>query len=163
MMTTSRGRPQIAAPRKRCVVYTRSATSCPTQTADSCIEQRDLCGGHIQAQPGWELIDDGYDDRNSGGLSIERTEMQRLLVDARARRCDVVVVSRLDRLARSVRDLASVLDQLERAGVDVVAVAENFSTATAAGRSLLLTLKIQFAGLFAVRELEESADEEWQA
>jgi site-specific DNA recombinase len=49
----------------------------------------------------------------------------------------VVIISKLDRLTRSVRDLADLLDRFEKRGVALVSVAESLDTGTAAGRLVL--------------------------
>jgi DNA invertase Pin-like site-specific DNA recombinase len=45
--------------------------------------------------------------------------------------------AKLDRLTRSVRDLADLLERFERRGVALVSVSESLDTGTAAGRSVL--------------------------
>lgn len=53
---------------------------------------------------------------------------------------DTFVVWRLDRLARSIRDLHKKLEQLEDAGCKFRSLTENFDTTTAGGRLLLNVL-----------------------
>jgi site-specific DNA recombinase len=48
-----------------------------------------------------------------------------------------VIVAKLDRLTRSVRDLADLLERFERSGVALVSVSESLDTGTAAGRLVL--------------------------
>lgn len=50
---------------------------------------------------------------------------------------DTFVVWRLDRLARSIRDLLVKLDQIGGAGAEFRSITENFDTTTAGGRLLL--------------------------
>jgi DNA invertase Pin-like site-specific DNA recombinase len=57
------------------------------------------------------------------------------LVDAGA--VDVVIIAKLDRLTRSVKDLAELLERFTRRGVSLVSVAESLDTGTAAGRLVL--------------------------
>ena len=50
---------------------------------------------------------------------------------------DTVIVAKLDRLTRSVKDLAELLERFTRRGVSLVSVAESLDTGTAAGRLVL--------------------------
>ena len=54
-----------------------------------------------QSHEGWRLIRDRYDDGGYSGASMERPALRILLDDVRAKRVDVVVVYKVDRLARS--------------------------------------------------------------
>ena len=56
---------------------------------------------------------------------------------------DTVIVTEYARLARSVRDLLSIIDELSAKGVQVISQKENFDTSTPQGK-LMLTV---FAGL----------------
>jgi DNA invertase Pin-like site-specific DNA recombinase len=53
------------------------------------------------------------------------------------RRDDVLVVTRLDRLARSVANLCTTVDRIERKGASLRILAMNLDTATSAGRLML--------------------------
>jgi len=54
-----------------------------------------------------------------------------------ARKVDTVIIAKLDRLTRSVKDLALLLEHFTRRGVALVSVAESLDTSTAAGRLVL--------------------------
>ena len=57
------------------------------------------------------------------------------LVDAGA--ADTVIIAKLDRLTRSVKDLAELLERFTRRGVSLVSVADSLDTRSAAGRLVL--------------------------
>src|SRR5258708_577548 len=59
-----------------------------------------------QAHAGWTLIPSRYDERGYSGGSTDRPDLQRLLDDIRARKLDVIVVYKVDRLTRSLADFA---------------------------------------------------------
>jgi DNA invertase Pin-like site-specific DNA recombinase len=63
--------------------------------------------------------------------------MERLLALVDARAVDVVIIAKLDRLTRSVKDLAELLERFTRRGVSLLSVAESLDTGTAAGRLVL--------------------------
>jgi DNA invertase Pin-like site-specific DNA recombinase len=54
-----------------------------------------------------------------------------------AREGDVLVVARLDRLARSMRQLLSTIDDLQKRGIGLRSLHENIDTTSAAGRLIL--------------------------
>src|ERR1035437_10792148 len=56
----------------------------------------------------------------ASGKDDNRAAFQELLEDVRAKRIDVVVVYRLDRLSRNVRDIYDFLDSIQRAGIGFV-------------------------------------------
>jgi site-specific DNA recombinase len=68
---------------------------------------------------------------------LDRPGMERLLglVDAGA--VDTVIIAKLDRLTRSVADLAELLKRFEKRGVSLVSVADSLDTRSAAGRLVL--------------------------
>jgi DNA invertase Pin-like site-specific DNA recombinase len=63
-----------------------------------------------------------------------------LLTAARARRLDVVLTTKLDRLARSTRHLVDLAAELEALGVDLVVTDQAIDTTTPAGRLLFHVL-----------------------
>ncbi len=71
-----------------------------------------------------------------------RTELETLLQFARAG--DRIVVTRIDRLARSIADLSAIVKRLESMGVILVAIEQPIETSTPAGRCFL-----QMLGVFA--------------
>ena len=50
---------------------------------------------------------------------------------------DTVIIAKLDRLTRSVKDLAELLERFTRRGVSLVSVADSLDTRSAAGRLVL--------------------------
>jgi site-specific DNA recombinase len=69
--------------------------------------------------------------------SLNRTGMSQLLAMVDAGKVKAVIVAKLDRLTRSVKDLCELLERFERKGVALVSVAESLDTGSAAGRLVL--------------------------
>jgi site-specific DNA recombinase len=69
--------------------------------------------------------------------SLNRPGMQRLLALADSGGVDAVIVAKLDRLTRSVKDLCELLERFERRGVALISVAESLDTSSAAGRLVI--------------------------
>jgi site-specific DNA recombinase len=76
-------------------------------------------------------------DAGESAKSLSRPGMTRLLAMIEAKDVKTVIVAKLDRLTRSVRDLAELLERFERRGVALVSVSESLDTGTAAGRLVL--------------------------
>jgi DNA invertase Pin-like site-specific DNA recombinase len=67
-----------------------------------------------------------------GGGSMDRPELVKCL--ERLDKGDTLVVWRLDRLGRSIRDLLQIVDRLDKSGINFISLKERFDTSTAAGR-----------------------------
>jgi Resolvase, N terminal domain len=88
----------------RCAVYTRVSTEHGLeQEFNSLDNQREASEAYVksQAHEGWKLIRTRYDDGGYSGGSMDRPALKRLLDDVRARRIDMIVVYKVDRLTRS--------------------------------------------------------------
>jgi site-specific DNA recombinase len=68
---------------------------------------------------------------------LNRPGVTRLLAMIDAGKVRTVIVAKLDRLTRSVKDLCTLLERFERRGVALVSVAESLDTGSAAGRLVL--------------------------
>ena len=79
-----------------------------------------------------ELIVDTESAKN-----LNRPGMVRLLSLVDSRQVQAVIVAKLDRLTRSVRDLCELLERFERRGVALISVAESLDTSSAAGRLVI--------------------------
>jgi DNA invertase Pin-like site-specific DNA recombinase len=76
-------------------------------------------------------------DAGESAKSLDRPGMARLLALVDARKVDTVIIAKLDRLTRSVKDLAELLERFERRNVSLVSVADSLDTRSAAGRLVL--------------------------
>lgn len=79
-----------------------------------------------------------FEDVGSG-VRAKRTGLERLLVYARPG--DTVVVWRLDRLGRSLRDLVGLISDLQARGVAFRSLQENIDTTTASGNYSFMSLR----------------------
>lgn len=85
---------------------------------------------------GAELIDVVVDAGESA-KNLERPGMESVLSMVRSRTVDIVIVAKLDRLTRSVKDLAVLLELFQRRDVALISVAESLDTGSASGRLVL--------------------------
>ena len=131
----------------RGAIYTRVSTEQGLeQDFNSLDAQREACEAYIksQAHEGWRLIRDHYDDGGFSGGSTDRPALQKLLIDVQARRIDVIVVYKVDRLTRSLADFAKLVETFDAHGVSFVSVTQSFNTTTSMGR-LTLNVLLSFA------------------
>jgi DNA invertase Pin-like site-specific DNA recombinase len=87
---------------------------------------------------GCELI---FREKASGGR-WDRPELHRLL--GQLRKGDVVVVWKLDRLSRSLKDVLTLMEKIHHAGADFHSLTEVIDTSSAGGRMMM-----QIVGTFA--------------
>ena len=131
----------------RSAIYTRVSTDQGLeQDFNSLDAQREACEAYIksQAHEGWRLVRDRYDDGGFSGGSMDRPALQKLLIDVQARRIDVIVVYKVDRLTRSLADFAKLVETFDAHGVSFVSVTQSFNTTTSMGR-LTLNVLLSFA------------------
>ena len=131
----------------RCAIYTRVSTEHGLeQEFNSLDNQREASEAYIksQAHEGWRLIRNRYDDGGFSGGSMDRPALKKLLDDVRARRVDVIVVYKVDRLTRSLADFAKLVELFDADQVSFVSVTQSFNTTTSMGR-LTLNVLLSFA------------------
>ncbi len=104
------------------------------------------CEAYIksQAHEGWRLQPKRFDDGGLSGASLERPALQALLVEVKARRIDIIVVYKVDRLTRSLADFAKLVELFDAHGVSFVSVTQSFNTTSSMGR-LTLNVLLSFA------------------
>src|SRR5258706_4323510 len=133
------GNPVMKAPSVkpvRCAIYTRVSTEHGLdQEFNSLDAQYDAASAYIkiQAHAGWTLIRSRYDDGGYSGGSTDRPDLQKLLDDIRARKIDVIVVYKVDRLTRSLADFAKLVELFDAHSVSFVSVTQQFNTTTSNG------------------------------
>jgi site-specific DNA recombinase len=76
-------------------------------------------------------------DAGHSAKSLKRPSLARLLTLVHAGQVDVVIVYKLDRLARSVVDLGKLLDLFKRRRVDLVSLQESLDATTATGEPVM--------------------------
>src|ERR1700723_3794076 len=131
----------------RCAVYTRkSSEEGLEQEFNSLDAQREACEAYVVSQKheGWTSLPTLYDDGAYSGGTMERPALQRMLEDIRARKIDVVVVYKVDRLTRSLTDFAKIVEVFDAQGVSFVSVTQAFNTTSSMGR-LTLNVLLSFA------------------
>src|SRR4249920_110250 len=131
----------------RCAIYTRKSTEHNLDLEFNSLDaQREACEAYIksQAQEGWRLVPDHYDDGGLSGASLDRPALQDLLVAVRAGKVNTVVVYKVDRLTRSLADFAKLVELFDQHAVSFVSITQSFNTTSSMGR-LTLNVLLSFA------------------
>ena len=91
------------------------------QDFNSLDNQREASEAYVksQAHEGWKLVRERYDDGGFSGGSMERPALQKLLDDVRARKIDVIVVYKVDRLTRSLADFVKLVELFDAHNVSL--------------------------------------------
>jgi site-specific DNA recombinase len=136
---------------RRVAIYIRRSTDEDHQPF-SLEAQETKLRAFVASQPGdWQIVAIYSDD--ASGATTDRPELQKALRAARAGLFDTLLVYRVDRFSRSLRDLTTLLDDLDDAGIVFRSATEPFDTSTPVGRML-----VQMLGVFAEFERETIID-----
>lgn len=121
----------------KCVIYVRVSTDEQARHGYSIAAQIEKLEAYCISQ-GWELvkqfIDDGYSAKD-----LNRPNFKEMMNVVKKGGIDVVLVYRLDRLTRSVVDLYSILQELDKYECKFKSATEVYDTTNAMGR-LFITL-----------------------
>ncbi len=131
----------------RCAIYTRkSSEEGLEQEFNSLHAQREACEAYILSQKheGWQFVQTEYDDGGFSGGTMERPALKRLLADVEAKKVDIIVVYKVDRLTRSLMDFSKLVELMDKVGVSFVSITQQFNTTTSMGR-LTLNVLLSFA------------------
>ena len=122
-------------------IYTRRSTDDENQPYSIEVQDERL-DSYVGSQPGWHVAMRFSDDASGG--STKRPGLQRALQAARTGLIDALLVYRVDRFSRNLRDTVTLLDELDQLGVVFRSATEPFDTSTPMGRML-----VQMLGMFA--------------
>ena len=124
-------------------IYTRVSTQQQT-VQNQLLELYEVC-----ERNDWTVVEE-YSEVISGTKGVEeRSELERMLIDASRRKFDKVVIWSVDRVARSMKHLIQVLSQLDDLDIDIYSYKQGIDTSTTMGKSFF-----HMVGIFA--ELEHN-------
>jgi site-specific DNA recombinase len=125
----------------RVCLYTRISTDEENQPT-SLSSQRERLQAFCKVQEDWRIV--AHHEDRASGTKLDRPGLQAALDLARQGRTDQLLVYRIDRLSRKVRQLAGIAEELDKLGVILRSATEPFDTGSAVGRMML-----QMLGVFA--------------
>lgn len=94
----------------------------------------------------WKLFEI-YNDKGFTGANTKRPAYNKMMSDAKKGKFDILLVWKLDRLSRSVRDLINTLDELNHLSIDFISYENDLDTSSPTG-------KLVFHVIGAVAEFE---------
>ena len=112
---------------KRIAIYARVSTD--RQSTESQLNALREYAGKRAWAISKEYIDEGYT-----GSNTKRPAFTAMMADAKKRKFDVLLVYKLDRLSRSLKDLIMTLDDLKSMGIDFISYDNGLDTTTPTGR-----------------------------
>ncbi len=115
-------------------VTRRAAIYARVSSADQTPENQLQVLRAFAAARGWAVTE--FVDHGVSGAKERRPQLDALLADVRRRKIDTIVLTKLDRLARSTRHLVTLAAELEALGVDLVVLDQAIDTTTPSGRLL---------------------------
>ena len=100
-------------------------------------------------------------DRARSGKDTNRPELQRMLSSIRRKEINLVMVSELSRLSRSIKDFSEIWEMMRASECGFHSLRENFDTTTAAGEMVLYT--VANIAQFERRQVSERVSANFQA
>lgn len=112
------------------------------ENSESVATQIKLCRDYCERAYPDALIHVYDQDEGFSGKNTSRPGFTRLMADVRSGLLGVVIVYRLDRIGRNLRDFCNLLDDLQQHGVAFVSVRENFGGDTPLARTMMYVASI---------------------
>ena len=133
-------RSSSSAPARRTIGYVRVSTDDQAENGVSleAQEARIRAFAEAMARPLAEVVVDA----GQSAKNLTRPGLTKILDEIRAGTVGAVIVVKLDRLTRSVRDLGSLLDLAAKHDVALLSVGESLDTSSAAGRMVVHMLGV---------------------
>lgn len=128
-------------------IYTRkSVEDAEDKQFNSIDAQRAMCESFIAAKAAenWVALPERYDDYGYSGGDLNRPAYQRLIADCEKGRIDKILVFRVDRLSRSVRDFAAFSDRMKDLEVGFTSVSEPFVDTSSPMGELVMNMIVSF-------------------
>jgi DNA invertase Pin-like site-specific DNA recombinase len=118
---------------RRVIGYLRVSTEEQVQSGAGLEAQK----GQLQQEAerrGWELVDLAIEDAATGKTMRRRVALEGALRRLRAKEADALVVSKLDRLARSLKDFVELTSRAQREGWVLICLDIDLDTSTPSGQ-----------------------------
>ncbi|MCB9025994.1 MAG: recombinase family protein [Bdellovibrionaceae bacterium] len=124
--------------------YIRVSTEEQAQNLEGSIKnQEERLKAHVKLknmESHFGEIKEIFIDRAKSGKDTNRPELQKLLKAIRAKEIDLVLVTELSRISRSMKDFAEIWELMQKSNCGFQSLRENFDTTTAAGEMVLFSV-----------------------
>lgn len=136
---------KIESKKLRVAIYSRVSTEEQAKEGLSVEAQIDKCKSFCDARD-WDIFKI-YKDAGYSAGTLNRPALELLLRDADDSRFDIILVYKIDRFSRNLKDLILVLDDLKSKKINFTSVTEQIDTTSAMGEAFF-----QIIGVFAQLE-----------
>src|SRR3989344_5190003 len=126
-------------------VYVRVSTEEQAKEGISIDAQIERCRAFCKAR-GWKLFKI-YTDAGYSAGTMDRPALKNMVDDINNKKFTILLVYKIDRFSRKLKDLISILEELKSKGVNFTSVTEQIDTTTAMGEAFF-----QIIGVFAQLE-----------
>jgi DNA invertase Pin-like site-specific DNA recombinase len=109
-------------------------------TADQPLELQLVALREVAAERGFTVVAE-HTDRGISGIKARRPGLDAMLRDAENRKFDVVLVTSIDRVARSTKHLLQIMHELDSLNIRFVSLREGIDTADVSGHQFLIALR----------------------
>lgn len=121
--------------KKVCAIYTRVSTEDQARVGFSLKEQRKRLEDHCNVM-GYEIYKFYEDEGISAKTGNHRPAFEEMLKDGEEGKFNTILAIKLDRVSRSVYDMEQITKRLERIGLDLICLYDQYDTSTANGRMI---------------------------
>ncbi|PJI10124.1 MULTISPECIES: recombinase family protein [Clostridium] len=137
----------------RVAIYSRKSKF--TGKGESIGNQVELCKNYCTVNLKHKNITDFliYEDEGFSGKNTHRPNFQKMLKAAKAKKFDILICYRLDRISRNIADFSTLIRKLVEWEIDFISIREQFDTNTPMGRAMMY-----IASVFAQLERETIAE-----
>jgi len=129
----------------RVAIYSRVSTEEQAKEGLSVEAQIDKCKSFCDARE-WEIFK-VYKDAGFSAGTLNRPALELLLRDAQEKKFDIILVYKIDRFSRKLKDLITILEDLKTENINFTSVTEQIDTTSAMGEAFF-----QIIGVFAQLE-----------
>ena len=133
-------------------IYIRVSTEDQAKDGFSVNAQREKLTKYAEAND-WNIYDYYVDDGISGKNLVDRPEVERMIEDIKQKKVNNILIYKLDRLTRSVKDLIDLIELFEKYSCTFNSQTEKIDTSNAVGRMF-----VKIIGIFAEFERENLAE-----
>ena len=147
----------------KAVGYIRVSTAVQVTEGESLSTQRKQIADFAQ-QKGWDLTNI-YADEGISGTKIEnRLQFQQMVKDAREKKFDVIVFTKLSRFARNAREYLNMAHDFESQGIMLASIKENIDPTTRTGKMIagILALFAEWEHETIFEQMNENKMAKWR-
>ncbi len=126
-------------------VYLRVSTDEQAQVIEGSLDtQKHRLQGFVDSKnmqdPNWGQIISIYADEGLSAKDMRRPALQKMLADIRKGTINLILVTDLSRLSRSIMDFCLLLEALKKANAKFLSLKEQFDTSTPAGEMMVFNM-----------------------